>query len=766
MINKNDLLSFTFNEYFNINNAKKLINNWDKVIEQLPLERQKKINEKAKEFDPLNAVKKIAKNKNGINHVKYSFSKSSKYHGRLFAKSASLQGLPREFRALLANDYYIDIDFVSCHPNILEQYCKKKGIKCDVLAKYNSNRDIIIQEIANDLKLDKRDVKDLFLKLINGGKLEGIINDFITSFKNEMKTMHNIIVELNPIILKQVKRVCGDKEENLNGKVINRILCDIENNIMLTAVEFLMNEGYNVDCLIHDGFLVRKEENKKIDLNILQKTSAYVYEKTEYNLKLVHKEFDNIIDLSKFKDEEDFNELKDQETYYKDKQEFEKNHFKIMCPPSYVTLQENGELYIQSTEHFKQSYSHKMTKKIIYISGKPTLQTDAFTYHWMKDPTIRLYDKADFYPNKSKCPSNVYNLFNGFKADEYEPINNIEIINKLVEPIIHQLKVIAQDDYEFLIIYYAFIVQYPEFKTNINIVIAGKDGSGKSIINDFYREKILSSDISAQTDDTDEIFGKFSNIYVKKIFLQIDEICKEDFQKKKLEKLKNITTSRTLKYEKKGFDPITINNYLNTIMTTNNDFTIPISQTDRRNVFFKCDDRYIGDYNYWNTLSRHLSKNDVARAFYEYLLNYDLLKIFGENNIENGLQMIRPNTKYTEEIKNLCLSYNYRFLSGLTSYIYVEQKYLDDDDDKNINDINLITIRANDLYSLYIKWFEKCKWSSKPSSVTKFFIDIKNIKGINKIRKTISIYYKINKKELYEYLISNKLFDEDIFIDF
>lgn len=758
MINKNDILSFTFQEQFNYDKLYKLINNFDEIIDQLPIERQNKIKEKAKEFDPLIALKKILKvisKQDSINTVKYAFSKSSKNYGRLFAKNASYQGLTREFRALLAEEFYYDIDFVNCHPNILEQYCKKKGISCNVLTNYNLNKDNIIIDIQQKYDINKQDIKDIFLTLINGGDRIGVtlIDEYLQSFKNEMKTIHNLIVQLNPNILKQIKKIWGNNQHNIYGKVVNCILCQIENEIMLTAVEYLLNNGYNIDCLIFDGFLIRK--NKTITSELLDMTSQYVYSNTGYNLKLIHKEFNNIISLDNFNsiEEDELIKLKKDETYPQDKEEFEKNHFKIMCPPSYATLYDDKELYIQSTEHFKQTYSHKLTKKIIPMLGKQVLATDAFTYYWYKDPSIRIYRKADFYPNIKLCPPDVYNLFNGFKADEYEPINNNEVINELVEPIIEHLKVVAQDNYEFLIKYYAYIIQYPELKTNINIVIAGKDGTGKSIINDFFRDKILGHELSAQTDDTDELFGKFSNIYVKKLFLQIDEISKEDFNKKKLEKLKNITTCKTIKYEKKGFDPITINNYLNTIMTTNNDFTIPISQTDRRNVFFKCDDTYLGNYDYWNKLSSHLKKNEVARAFYEYLINYDLSSIFISNNIESGLQFIRPQTKYNDEIKSLCLAYNYRFLSALVHSIYVD----------DITNNGIVEYSASKLYKDYLEWFDKSKWSSKPSSVKKFFMDIKNIDGIYKKRFNNRIEYTINRNELYEYLNSNKLYDEDAF---
>jgi hypothetical protein len=769
MINKQDILSFTFNEHFNLSNAEILVSNWDKIIEQLPLERQNKIKEKAREFDPLNALKKIIKNKSSINSVKYSFSKSSKSYGRLFAKSASLQGLPREFRSLLAKDYYYDIDYVNCHPCILEQYCLKKSIRCDNLSYYNKNRDKIIDELQDKLKLDKGEIKNVFLTFINGGNKEGLtsISSFMKSFKDEMRNISKIIVQLNPQIFKQVKRSWGEDYSNLEGKVINRILCDIENTLLLTAVDYLTNKGYNIDCLIFDGFLIRIDENKTISSSLFDEVSKYVDENTGYNLKLVHKDFDNIINLNDFELEKKVDDLKEQETYYKDKEDFERNHFKIMCPPSYTSVFEDGELYIQSTETFRHSYSHKITSKITLISGKPALINEPFTFFWYKDPNIRVYKKADFYPNIKSCPIDVYNLFNGFEAEKYEPINNLQTQQELIEPIINQLKVIAQENYIFLIIYYAFIIQYPECKTNVNIIITGKDGTGKSIINDFYREKILGQDISSQTDDTDELFGKFSNIYVKKLFLQIDEISKEDFSKKKLEKLKNITTSKTVKYEKKGFDSITINNYINIVMTTNNDFTVPISQTDRRNIFFKCDDIYMKNFDYWTKLSNHLKRNDVARAFYEFLRDYDLSTVFQGHNIESGLQFIRPITEMTTEIKSLCLPYNYRFLSALTSCnLYHDNDFEDIDGDLiNQEREDLLLLKAHNLYELYIKWFEKCRWlNSKPSSIKKFFMDIKDVPCIKKIKRNDAAYYIIIKKELKDYLETNKLFDEDSYI--
>ena len=53
----NDIQGLVFNEYINLNNALKILKNWDDIINKLPEERKTIIQEK--EFDPLISLKKI-----------------------------------------------------------------------------------------------------------------------------------------------------------------------------------------------------------------------------------------------------------------------------------------------------------------------------------------------------------------------------------------------------------------------------------------------------------------------------------------------------------------------------------------------------------------------------------------------------------------------------------------------------------------------------------------------------------------------------------
>ena len=728
----------TYTEHFNLDIAQILLKNWDLLISQLPENRQKKMNEKKKNYDLSLTLKKLCKNTNGQNLVKYSHSKgsSSLSKGRLFATSVSLQNLPRELRGALATGKYYDIDMVNAHPVILSQYCKKNNIDCKYLDEYVKNRNTIIDNISKTSKItNKEKIKKTFLSALNGGEQE-IDNKFFTDFKKELKVIHLQINSLNKDLEKVIKR---KKEYNVNGSITNTIICDIENTILLLAVSYLINKGYNIDVLVFDGLMIRKNK----ELPDLKELSLYIKEKIDYDIKFVEKPLINIFNLDQIP-----KEIKLEATYPAIKEEFEKEWFKVIYPPIYVSEDENENIITQSRKSLAQSFEHiKTTVLKKNANDKDVLIETSFIDTWCKDELIRKYDRIDFYPNRDECPVNHYNFFKGFKAEKYEPINDKEKINELIKPIIDHLKVVAQNNYEFLIKYFAFILKYPSKKTNVNIVISGKDGTGKSILFDYFRNMILGDAVSSQTDDTEDIFSRFSNIYVNKLFLQIDEICSDDFKKKKAEKLKNITVSKTVKYEKKGVDPITVNNYINMVMTTNNDFTIPISQTDRRNVFFKCSDTYLQNKEYFSKLSLEFKREDVARAFYEYLINYDISVLDVNWNEDEGLQQLRPITEYHKEIKLQCLPITYRFLSHLA-------------DSKGI-----IEIQSSKFYSMYCEWFDKCNFNINKNSITKFAMDMHNIKGISKKRTSDYIKYIIDRLELKEYLQLNGLYDDMAYID-
>ena len=179
----------------------------------------------------------------------------------------------------------------------------------------------------NEYDMDKDDVKQLFLSIMNGGNREGITNSYFLKFKDECKRIHTFINSLNPDLVKDVKK---RKDFNIDGSITNIILCDAENLILLTAVQYLLHLNYNVDVLVFDGMMIRKDD-RELTEELFENISEYVYEKTGYKMEFVEKELDTSINLDEYEDVE--SSVDNSVTYYKDKEEFERIHFKIIYPP-------------------------------------------------------------------------------------------------------------------------------------------------------------------------------------------------------------------------------------------------------------------------------------------------------------------------------------------------------------------------------------------------------------------------------------------------
>jgi hypothetical protein len=644
-MNDMEILSYTFQERFNQKEANKIINNFDKIISQLPEERQKKIKNKMREFDPLNALKKIVKSKDGINQVKYKFSKSSKTYGRLFANSASLQGLPKEFRATLANGLYYDIDFVNCHPSILEQYCIKNGIKCNNLSNYNRNRDDIIKKIMSDLDYTRNDVKDLFLSLINGGNREGLVatHELIRDFKNEMTSIHNLIVQINPKILKQVKRCFDETEPNINGKVVNRILCDIENSLLLNAVKILIDKNYNIDCLIFDGFLIRIEEGKIVSIELLEEVSNYVNQKTGYKLKLAIKEFENIIDLSQFNDpEDDIDELNNQITYYKIKSDFEKNHCKIIHPPIYIS-KIKGKYILQDRKDLVKSYEDIQATIVKTVNKKPVTDNVSFIDTWLKDCNKKRHGGMTFTPPPLIADDSDFNTWLDFEIksvelpDDYNPETNIYV--KRFREFVYNLLNEKENVVNYMLSWIANMLQKPAKRSTVCIILFSiVEGIGKSQLIDLIARLVGENYYFSISDVANQLFGKHSMAEYQRLFISLNEVNgKATYSNTDVFKQRITDSARD--FEPKGLSSFNSVNYCNYIIASNNINVVNITEKDRRFSIFTCKNKKMNDKQYFQDFQDEIINNPEAiRCIFEYLIEFPV-----EEYVPNRLfQNYRP----------------------------------------------------------------------------------------------------------------------------
>ena len=393
-----ELEGLTYTEHINLKNGLIILQNFPKIIADMPEKRRIKIQQKLLEFDFTLTLKKMCKSNSPIVYTSYKFSKNLFNYSGLFAKDGSLQNLPREFRLALGTNYH-DIDIVNCHPTILHQYCVKNGIKCDILHQYITDRDVILSKIMTDYKMEKGDAKDVFLKIMNGGNVD-ISDLFLCQFKQEISLIHKNICALNPELLKSVK---NRKDYNINGTMMNVILCKLENEILLTAVQYLKSLNYSVDVLVFDGFMVRKDETNEFTPELFDLINTYVKDKTGYDVKFLEKSMEQELDLSKYSDPQ--LEISREVSYYRDKEEFEKTHIKIICNSYFITILSDGTILRQTEDKLVTSCKHlKSTIK----DDKGNVVKISFIKTWLEDENIRCYEKTVFLPPPTKYNSSLY----------------------------------------------------------------------------------------------------------------------------------------------------------------------------------------------------------------------------------------------------------------------------------------------------------------------------------------------------------------------
>ena len=239
------------------------------------------------EVNQLKAYKKKANKSDGTIVVTYNKRLDM---GRRYAdKSLSLQNFSKQIRHTLVHDTHIDIDIANCHPVVLSQYCRKNGIRCDILDDYVAHRDTKLQDIMDTCKISRNTAKEMVIVVM----YLGLISDFcimngvsisppswVDGLANEFNQIADSIKGKNDAIY---KKVCvsksKDHKKNKTSTTMSFVNQIIEDDLIMHARQKLSDSGFVVETLCFDGLLILKRD---IDEELLGTLTAYCEEKTGY----------------------------------------------------------------------------------------------------------------------------------------------------------------------------------------------------------------------------------------------------------------------------------------------------------------------------------------------------------------------------------------------------------------------------------------------------------------------------------------------------
>ena len=313
------------------------------------------------------------------------------------------------------------------------------------------------------------------------------------------------------------------------------------------------------------------------------------------------------------------------------------------------------------------------------------------------------YGKYDCKLDHTECLKTNFNLWNGFQAKRIDLLTASDEVKHGLELMkTFLLEVWANNDqnvYNYIISWFAGLFTDLKGINMVALAMISGQGTGKGFFLQFLKYIIRGANV-CESQGIGSITQKHNTVIQNKRLVVINEMSstREEF-KSNFDKIKTYISDPVVQIEPKGVDPYQINNISNYILFTNHRDAIIIEESDRRYAVFEMSPIHINDTAYFANLAEKCFNQDVANAFYTYLLDFEAVNI-----------RVIPDTNLRREMMTLSKSTPLKFLDAIR-----EERLYDDD----VNEVF-----ATDLYQKYADW---CRNSGERSiTATKFGTIAKN----------------------------------------
>ena len=685
--------------------------------------------------------------------VNVEYVKCTEY-GRYFVKEPNVLSCTimwNKIRATLFAESDYDIDVVNCHSEVLLTLLKN-NTNYDIknLEHYCLHRDDVIDSIEiewgaineyniynKDNKTKKDFVKSLFTIILYGGtidtwketfgissndfKLTAFVKDYIDEIQMNTniiigdKRFKDIVVSVKSLKIQEAKEKYKkkfkiEKFKLNNGALLSVILQEYETLIIEKAMNFMKGNNCIITSYNYDGFQIRKLDNIDELINNLNNhiNNSFISHSREIspfkfeNIKFIVKPFREGLDVRDLLILKSINferKLMDQTNNFRiQKKYFEQFHCKIENPYCYIRNDENGIMFIKPD---------KLTSFYNNIHSDYKGTESFFIHEWtVRHQNMRTYCTFNYFPDASLCPVNCYNIWKPFPILKV-PLDPNASTSKITDFIVTLL---GKDCAEYVLNWFAHIVQYPARKTEICILLYGAQGCGKSTIGEYLLRKIIGLDKMIITSKADKMFGRFVNTQGKLLAVLNEASGKDTFNICDI--LKDAITCTTTEQEKKGIDTITITDYTNYIFTTNNINSVKIPEDDRRFMPIEINEELKNNKSYFKELYADLDNDLIMRNFYEELMKRDLSNV--------NLVADRPMTELRLDMMNMNRNCIKHFIDYWRKMLTQPSPILPCDN------IMKKTMTSTDLYEHFNTFWTKQgrKEESKPNAV-KFSVELK-----------------------------------------
>lgn len=316
----------------------------------------------------------------------------------------------------------------------------------------------------------------------------------------------------------------------------------------------------------------------------------------------------------------------------------------VILTETYDPVLEQKDIALSSPTDLRLQYANR--KEPVGNKRKPIVDV------WLEHQDRRQYESIVFAPNR-EIPG-YYNLWQGFAVEPKSGDCSLYLA--------HLRENIAGNDeiiYQYLLGWMAHMIQRPDRRLGVSVVLRGKQGTGKGVMCTQLGKLLGKHFVHIQQHK--HLLGNF-NAHLKDALLVFADEAFWAGDKASEGALKAMVTEEQLPIEYKGKDVMYVKNHIHLLVASNHDWVVPAGLEERRFCILDVGEDHMQDTGYFQALTDQM-KHGGAEALLFFLQQYDLkgknLRIFPQTEalLENKMLTMTPVEKFwLDRLKNGALS--------------------------------------------------------------------------------------------------------------
>lgn len=270
-------------------------------------------------------------------------------------------------------------------------------------------------------------------------------------------------------------------------------------------------------------------------------------------------------------------------------------------------------------EHLSiESFHYKNANKLVTYEDKAVPVSKI----WLKSKKRREYEGIIFAPNYTN--PNFFNVWRGFSVGlpKGDPTPDAQrSVDYILEHIRENVCGGNPEWARWVIGFFAHIVQFPERKPTVALVLRGKKGVGKNVITECVGRLLGNHYILAA--NRRYLSGNFNSHLENKLLLVLDEAYWSG-DKASEGILKDLITGSTQQIERKGHDSYTVANLMRIVIFGNEEWLVPASEDERRFAVFNVGNARQRDRKFFGAIMDGMRNHGGDELLFKYLKEFDL----------------------------------------------------------------------------------------------------------------------------------------------